>query len=39
VLLAQMEVPEWAPTALTIAGIIVVGGSLIALLSYFRRNR
>lgn len=38
VLLAQMDVPEWAPTALTIAGILVAGGSLIALLTYFRKR-
>jgi hypothetical protein len=38
VLLAQLDVPSWAPTALSVAGIIVVGGSLIALLRYFRRR-
>jgi hypothetical protein len=38
VLLAQLDVPSWAPTALSVAGIIVIGGSLIALLRYFRRR-
>ena len=36
--LAQLDVPSWGPTALTIAGILVAGTSLIALLAYFRKR-
>ncbi|SFB37547.1 hypothetical protein SAMN05216266_109173 [Amycolatopsis marina] len=37
-LLTQMEMPSWGPTALTLASIAVVTSALVVLLRFYRNN-
>lgn len=39
VLLAQMTAPDWAPLALKLAGVVVVGTSLVVLIIAWRNTR
>lgn len=37
-LLTQMEMPAWAPTALTLASIALVVSALVVLVRFWRHN-
>lgn len=37
-LLTQMEMPSWAPTALTLASIALVASALVVLVRFWRNN-
>lgn len=39
VFLAQMTMPDWAPLALQLAGLVVVATSLVVLIIAWRNNR